>query len=381
MFIHTFKKKIMRLFCLVLLFTSLGAQAQVFSNKEVSKKRQGVADSLKAAPYPYDLPIWGAKAQQKGYNLPYSAGLSVQYFQQTSAILINNLQVGFNNQELYNLDGLVRFNNSEARATAFTFRPDIWIFPFLNVYGILGSASASTDVNFGLWLPDSNGVSQNVFNTGTNISFQTVTAGFGITPTIGVAGGFLALDMNFTWTEVPQLEDPAFTFVFGPRFGKNFNFGRPEQSAAVWVGGFRASIRSNTSGSIPVSDIAPSDGNLQDRVDEGKVAVETYSQQVEAWWNGLSPAQQANPINQAKYNRSTALLGRAANVLDAFESALNAAGSSTVQYQMDKKLQDAWNFIVGGQYQYNKHWMIRAEFGFLGSRTQGLVGLQYRFGL
>ena len=39
------------------------------------------------------------------------------------------------------------------------------------------------------------------------------------------------------------------------------------------------------------------------------------------------------------------------------------------------------NGFVGTQFQYNKHWMIRAEFGFLGSRSQIIGGLQYRFGL
>lgn len=40
-----------------------------------------------------------------------------------------------------------------------------------------------------------------------------------------------------------------------------------------------------------------------------------------------------------------------------------------------------WNFLIGSQFQYNKHMMFRAEVGFLGSRTQVLAGLQYRFGL
>ena len=33
--------------------------------------------------------------------------------------------------------------------------------------------------------------------------------------------------------------------------------------------------------------------------------------------------------------------------------------------------------IVGTQFQLNKHWMIRAEYGFLGSRSQFVGGLQY----
>ena len=116
------------------------AQAQVFTNKEVGKKNAELADSLKESEYPYSLPIWGAKATKAGYNLPYSAGLSVQYFQQTSAIIIENLQVGFNNGKMYDMDELIRFDEAVAKASAFTLRPDIWLFPFLNVYGISGSS-------------------------------------------------------------------------------------------------------------------------------------------------------------------------------------------------------------------------------------------------
>ena len=50
-------------------------QAQVFTNKVVGQRNQEVIDSLKSSEYPYALPIWGAKATQAGYKLPYSAGL------------------------------------------------------------------------------------------------------------------------------------------------------------------------------------------------------------------------------------------------------------------------------------------------------------------
>ena len=63
------------------------------------------------------------------------------------------------------------------------------------------------------------------------------------------------------------------------------------------------------------------------------------------------------------------------------DGALNDDEYATVQYSLDKNLKDKWNFIVGTQFQLNKHLMIRAEYGFLGSRQQFMVGLQYRFGL
>src|SRR6187401_715516 len=94
--------------------------AQVFTNKEVGKKNEDLIDSLKKSEYPYSLPIWGAKATQAGYNLPYSAGFSAQYFWQQSDLVIDNLNVGFNNGPMYNVDEIIRFNTARATASATT---------------------------------------------------------------------------------------------------------------------------------------------------------------------------------------------------------------------------------------------------------------------
>lgn len=354
--------------------------AQVFTNKEVGRKNIALADSLKQMEYPYSLPIWGAKATKAGYNLPYSAGVSIQYFWQESDLIIDNLQVGFNNGQKYNLDGLVRFDEAKATASAATFRPDIWLFPFLNVYGIFGVAQASTEVGYGIWIPDSTNTEKKIFSTETIVEFQSATAGLGITPTIGVGGGFLALDMNFTWTDVPQLEDPAFAFVFGPRLGKNFKFAKPERSIAVWAGGFRVAIRSGTEGSINLSEVFETDG-IDAKLENGNLQLEEAQMQVDEWWANLSPLEQANPVNKAKYEASNAVFDRVGQILNQAEIAVNKLEQSTVQYSMDKEPKDKWNFIVGSQFQLNKHIMIRAEAGFLSSRTQFLTGIQYRFGI
>ncbi|MFN3841498.1 MAG: hypothetical protein ACK4RF_12405 [Cyclobacteriaceae bacterium] len=369
-------------FTFVLLFISALAYGQVFTNKEVGKKNENLADSLKQSEYPYSLPIWGDKATKAGYSLPYSAGMSMQYFWQESLIIIDNLYVGFNHGPMYDLDGIVRFNESKATASALTVRPDVWLFPFLNIYGILGKAQASTNVNFGVWVPDGPDGESEVFSTGTVVKFNTTTFGLGFTPTLGVGGGFMALDMNVAWTDVPQLDRPARSFVFGPRFGKNFKLKKPERSIAVWVGGFRANIQSVTSGSMNLSEVFPEGGaEISAKIEQGIVKVEDAQQQVETWWNGLTPQQQNNPINKAKYKKANAVLDRASEILSAAELAVNNIINSTVQYSMDKQVKDKWNFIVGSQFQLNKHVMLRLEYGFLGSRTQIMTGVQYRFGL
>jgi hypothetical protein len=40
-----------------------------------------------------------------------------------------------------------------------------------------------------------------------------------------------------------------------------------------------------------------------------------------------------------------------------------------------------WNFVIGSQFQINKSWMLRAEYGFSEGRNTFFTGLQYRFGL
>jgi len=363
--------------CLV---ASVVCQAQVFTNKEVGKKNSELIDSLKKSEYPYSLPIWGEKATKAGYNLPYSAGLSVQYFTQESDLVIDNLNVGFNNGPMYNLDGLVRFDKARATASAFTVRPDIWLLPFLNVYGIFGQAQASTQVGFGVWIKDSTNTDKQILSAETTVEFKSTTFGLGMTPTIGIAGGFLALDMNVAWTDVPQLSKPAMSFVFGPRFGKSFKLKKPQQSVAVWVGGFRVKLSSETNGSIDLQEVFPQEVMLE-KIAAGNAKVGNAQQQVDTWWAGLTPIEQKNPVNEAKYTAANATLDRAGQFLASAENAVNTPPSASVQYTMDKRVKDPWNFIVGSQFQLNKHFMIRAEYGFLGSRTQFMTGLQYRFGL
>jgi hypothetical protein len=365
---------------LVALACAPAARAQVFTNKVVGEKNKEYADSLKKAVYPYALPIWGDKATKRGYDLPYSAGLSMQYFGQRSDIVIENLQVGFNGGTMHDMDGIVRFDKAKTASDGVSLRPDIWLYPFLNIYGIFGVSAASTDVGYGLWLPDSAGLEQEVLHLGTKVEFTAATLGFGITPTLGVGGGWLALDMNFTWTDVPQLSKPAQAFVFDPRMGKSFKLRRPDENINIWAGGFRLAINTGTTGSIPLSDALPVD-QWQTSVDNAQAEVERRNAEIEAWWNSLTPPQQANPANKAKYEASKAALARAGTFLQNADQAVANAGSSTVEYSIDKHPADMWNFIVGGQYQMNKSWMFRLEVGFLTSRTHVISGVQYRFGL
>lgn len=214
----------------------------------------------------------------------------------------------------------------------------------------------------------------------TKANFEGTTFGLGLTPTIGVGGGWLALDMNVAWTDIPALEKPAMSFVFGPRLGKTFKFNKPETNIAFWAGAFRVHIKSDTNGSLSLDDLIDT-SEAQARVDGAFAKVDQKQSQVDAWWNGLSNADQAKPSNKAKYETANKALGSAGNLLNGIDGALSTVEASTVQYSLEKAQKNMWNFIVGSQYQFNRHFMLRAECGFLGTRTQIMTSFQYRFGL
>ena len=330
--------------------------------------------------YPYLLPIWGQKVKDKGFDLPYSAGLSVNYLWQNSDINISNVSVGFNGGPLYNVDELIRFNSTTAESWGVNIRPDIWVLPFLNVYGIFARAESNTNVDVSIVIP---GVeeSEELFSIQTSPRFTSQTTGFGLTPTMGFRGGWIALDMNFTWTDVDKQEKPVFAFIFDPRIGKTFKLaGHPERNISFWVGGFRVKVNRDTYGRLPLGDVLPIE-EWNSKIAAGQQKVGEAQTELDQWWAGLTPVEQANPVNKVKLEANQRKLNVAGTVLDAADNAVDTAGNSTLDYTLDKAQAKLWSMTLGSQFQLNKSWMIRAEYGFSSGRKQFFTGLQYRFGL
>lgn len=357
--------------CTFVFFAVFLSGAQVYS--ELTNKQN---DSLE---YDKLLPIFGKKVKALGFDLPYSAGISVNYLYQNSDIVISNVKVGFNSSELIDVDDLVRFNSTTAESNGVNIRPDVWLFPFLNIYGVFAQAQSRTNVDVSIFIPRINEADE-LFSIQTNPLFNTTTVGFGITPTAGFFGGWIAFDMNFTWTDVDAQEHPVFAFVFDPRIGKTFELHKPERNISFWVGGFRLKVNRDTRGSLGLGEIMPID-EWNEKVAVGQTKVGEAQQELDIWWESLNPIQQQNPVNIAKKQGNQAKLNIAGRFLNAADNALDTAETSTIDYTLDKQQLNMWNFVIGSQFQINKSWMLRAEYGFSQGRNTFFTGLQYRFGL
>lgn len=336
-------------------------------------------DTQESSEYPYLLPIWGQKVKDRGFELPYSAGIGINYLWQDSDIVISNVNIGFNGGPLYNVDELIRFNSTTAESSGINIRPDIWVLPFLNVYGIFARAESNTNVDVSIYIPLID-ETEELFSIQTSPQFSSQTTGFGLTPTMGFLGGWVAFDMNFTWTDVDKQEKPVFAFIFDPRIGKTFKLRRPERNISFWVGGFRVKVNRDTRGSLPLGDALPIE-EWEDKIATGQQKVGDAQIELDTWWEGLTPIEQANPVNKIKLETNQAKLDLAGRVLNVADNAVDNAGNSTLDYTLDKKQAKLWSMTLGSQLQLNKSWMIRGEYGFSSGRQQFFVGLQYRFGL
>ncbi len=320
-----------------------------YTSKKVRPKHQAYTDSLKAVEYNYVFPILGQGAYKRGFDIPYPAGLMANYIWMDQGIKISNMQLGLktDNQDIpLTAVDFIDFGENRNTSYAVNFRPDLWIFPFLNVYGLFGYGSSKTEVNLVAPVELKSVVDQKI-----------TTAGFGVMTAFGIGPVWMSIDGNWTWTKPELLEKPVLVTVMGLRLGHTFTFReRPDRNIAIWVGAMRANMSSETRGEVVMKDALPPE--TWDRRDE-IVANYWY------WYD----------------NEATILQKKVADeVLTPIVDKLEAAdGDGIIRYGMDKQVQEMWNGLVGAQFQLKKRWMFRSEAGIIGDRKSFLFSVNYRF--
>ncbi|MEN8117739.1 MAG: hypothetical protein ABFS16_12210 [Bacteroidota bacterium] len=303
--------------------------------------------------YPYKFPIMGNIAYEKGFDLPYPAGSMFNLFWARQDIDISELQIGFSegiipDVAMTDISEIVEFETISASALSVNVRPDLWVFPFLNVYGIFGKTWSQTEV-----------VLNKPFKFSTVAELNGQTYGFGFTGAGGLGKYFFVMDGNWTWTDMTNFKEPVRSKVFSTRIGRAFKVSKhPESNLAWWVGAMRIKMGGVTAGTIAVNEILPSEiGANRDQF------LEDYY----AWYDALPPKDKLDP----KVIVSKQIVDNIISPAD---------GSGQIHYSLRKEPKQKWNMLIGGQYQINKHHQLRAEAGFLGSRTSFLFSYNYRFG-
>jgi hypothetical protein len=305
-----------------------------FALPQTAHAQMGPDGGNKPYKYNYQFPLLGKKLASRGLTFPLPFGVGLNYAYATQGVDITGVNVAVNDGKYTDLSKIVKFDHVTSTVKVINGRLDLWLFPFLNVYGLATYVMDSdTDVLLSEPFPLRAGASQTGYG-----------GGFGATAAFGFWGFFGVLDANLAWNKMEKLGAPVRSFLLTPRVGKRFQIGQSVW-LATWVGAMRQAIQADTEGSIALKDaIGAPAGSF-----ESKVA---------SWYNSL-PQGERNNVSDLK---------------GGLESR-----DPVIHYKLDKALTDPWNMLIGAEIDLHKRVQMRMEYGFIG-RTQLIMGICYRFG-
>lgn len=294
------------------------------------KAATGAQASASAQPRQWDraLPFFAQRVIDRGYDLPNPYDIGYSYFNGTQRYQLSNLMIGANGNGLRSAD-FVQFDQSRIRSESNQFQLGAWLFPFMNVYAIVGNVRGSGDIN---------------------INFSSLTAleqFFGLN--IGCAGRRPRADCD------KPIQLPT----------QHANY-----SGQTYGGGFTlVGTYGNLFFSLPVtytvSNISMSDSLIQ-----------SWNIAPRIGWNvHLGGAGILTPYIGATWFRTRA------TITGHFDIPIEAAGGQTqrLDYSIDESVTGSWSGVVGVSWAASKRFGLIAEWGYGYNRNDVILTAFLRF--
>lgn len=333
---HEYVLRASSLALLLILLLSTNSQAQVPDYDFL--RSQSEKDSLATADYPYIFPLFGENVVRKGFDLPLPVGISVSYYQQHMGVIIDQVSLGLGNEQLMPLT-FVEFEDVTDKTNNYNARLDLWLFPFINIYGMFGHAKSHAKVTLNA-----------PFAFETTVDFTGWTYGGGAVIAVGLQGFWVTVIGNLAWTDMEDYYDPVRATVVSFRIGHRMPLINL-QNLHIWLGAMYQDPESMVNGRFLLADIVTDElaGQFQDYY-------------LTDWYNALTPEEQ--------------------QFIDAFVQTMMQGGADTrLNYEAEQHPEQTWNILAGGQLELNRRWNLQAEAGFLGDRTSVMLNLNYRLPL
>lgn len=284
------------------------------------------------------FPIWGEEAKAAGYEIPEPFGLNISHMQVKQGIQVDsisfsglpskieiptNIPLGISAENI-KLMPIVR--ETKQRSDTSTLRADMWVFPFLNVYGLVGKTKGRTDSILDMRVSLDVKINKlsipvptiDIKDIHFPLEFHGDTFGLGFVLAGGYGNWFALTDVSYTQTKMDILDGKIDALVASPRVG--YQFSVLDRPLRIWVGGMYQSIDQSFSGNI---------------VD---LTLPTELKEILAWMDR----------------------------------------SKSGKFHVEQHLESPWNTLLGAQYQITPNLLLLTEWG-LGKRTSAFFTLDMRF--
>ena len=236
---------------LVLSIVSSGAQA---------------GDDAIPGPHWSGLPIWGAEAEARGYQVPLPFGIGVTAFSARQPVNIHDLQLGRKGNPPVSVKNFLQIDQVDTSQQNVSAKFDVLVFPFLDVYALLGYTKGTTEGLIQVPGETIGGILEpRVLQL--NASFSGPTYGAGVTLQGGARvsdwrdlTAFAVADANITKTslsfdnETLIANTKPVAKVFSARAGLHATVG-PSTGAGIWAGAMYQRIQQTVAGDVADTDL------------------------------------------------------------------------------------------------------------------------------
>ncbi|MBY5991131.1 virulence protein [Ferrimonas balearica] len=245
--------------------------------------RQGLAAMLAVLPWAAlgqsTFPIWGAEAEARGYELPRPFGVTLSAMHIDQPLIIDDIKLTDPTGVLQQLVA-VQGDMAEQDSQTYTLRADMWLFPFLNLYALVGYTEGTSEAQVDAFVA---GAPLPVNPIDFPLDFNGTTFGGGATLAYGIGNWFAAIDTNYTFTDLNIIDGEIEAFVAAPRVGYRWPDGVHEYR--LWVGAMYQDVDQLFQGSLSNLGLGGQLGELLETVaPNGRFEVRQHL--VEPW-NGL----------------------------------------------------------------------------------------------
>jgi len=204
------------------------------------------------------FPIWGEDAKKLGYDLPNPFGISLIYMGMDQDLTVESIDLSFEDPVIDAIIGGLDIDayDAELRVDNVTLRADMWVFPFLNLYGVLGQTNGEVRAKANI-----SGDALNLSGAPIHFNYEGVTYGAGMTFAGGYKSLFTIVDMNFTHTKLNIVDGTTEALVISPRVGYNTKLW--DKPFRVWLGAMYQDFDQTIEGDVydiidlgPIGDVA-----------------------------------------------------------------------------------------------------------------------------
>lgn len=257
------------------------------------------------------FPIWGDEARARGYSIPLPFGANLSYMNirqniDVDSITFSGLKLGDHliPSDMFN----IAVGQTRQRSETENLRLDMWVFPFLNIYGLMGYTKGSSlsqvsvDADPSRYTGIDKIIASSVHKLHENgtlqdidfaLDFEGRTWGTGFTLAGGYKNWFTLVDTNYTRTEFDILDGKISAVTVSPRVG--YRFEMPGISGpshlSIWVGAMYQNVDQEFKGNLSDLHMPPELQPLISSVnvdDQGRFDVK---QHLSSPWNTLIGAQ------------------------------------------------------------------------------------------